>query len=240
MKQFLSILILLALGLTSFAQDFSQQKIKTLKGMGKIKQYLLTVDNVPDGYYSSVKVCAQIQKQFAGKNPTLAQIETFVKNKKQADDGIIIYAFSKRNLALLTQACNKQQTDCSYLYLAKLLFMHKKYKQVTELKQVNKYLLIYHKFLSYYFLGDKANTWKYGKKLFEDFYVANANAATEILTKMFNRRPIDLKDNQVAQFLKYIADKYPTPGSDFETWRSFMGFVGFRYKSATGKDLFTK
>jgi hypothetical protein len=35
-----------------------------------------------------------------------------------------------------------------------------------------------------------------------------------------------------------IGDKYPTPGTDFETWRGFMGFVGFRYKSITGKDLF--
>jgi hypothetical protein len=31
---------------------------------------------------------------------------------------------------------------------------------------------------------------------------------------------------------------YPIPGSDFNKWKTFMGFVGYKYKALTGKDLF--
>jgi hypothetical protein len=28
---------------------------------------------------------------------------------------------------------------------------------------------------------------------------------------------------------------YPIPGTDFNQWKSFMGFVGFKYKQLTKK-----
>ena len=56
----------------------------------------------------------------------------------------------------------------------------------------------------------------------------------------FNRKPSTVKNEDIVNFIKELADKYPTPGSNFDDWKGFMGFIGYKYKAITGKDLFNE
>lgn len=85
---------------------------------------------------------------------------------------------------------------------------------------------------------DNEKIWALGKSLFLDTYVPNANTAMRYIKSMFNRKPASVKDEEIVELLTKIGEKYPTPGTDFETWKGFMGFVGYKYKTITGKDLF--
>ncbi len=93
------------------------------------------------------------------------------------------------------------------------------------------------KFNAYYSSRDKKNTWETGVIYLLDDYRTPVDAMDK-LKKMFNRKPSDLPDQKVVEFLTDLADKYPTPGSNFDEWKGFMGFVGYKYKAITGKDLF--
>ena len=90
---------------------------------------------------------------------------------------------------------------------------------------------------AYYHSRDKKNTWETGVIYLLDDYRTPADAMDK-LKKMFNRKPSDLPDQKVVEFLTDLADKYPTPGSNFDEWKGFMGFIGYKYKAITGKDLF--
>ena len=65
-----------------------------------------------------------------------------------------------------------------------------------------------------------------------------AKDATKIIQNMFKYRPKTVTKQQQIAFLEQIAQMYPIPGTDFSQWKGFMGFVGFKYKALTGKDLF--
>lgn len=86
--------------------------------------------------------------------------------------------------------------------------------------------------------GDFEKAFNAGERLFLDTYVTSPKVAMNVITNMLNRVPESYDDARLANFLSKIGKKYPAPGSDFEEWKSFMGFIGYRYKSLTGKDLF--
>ena len=90
---------------------------------------------------------------------------------------------------------------------------------------------------AYYLSRDKKNTWETGVIYLLDDYRTPTDAMHRI-KQMFNRKPSDLPDQKVVEFLTDLADKYPTPGSNFDEWKGFMGFIGYKYKAITGKDLF--
>lgn len=77
-----------------------------------------------------------------------------------------------------------------------------------------------------------------GKNLFLDTYITSPNTAMTVITRMMNRVPDNYDDAKLADLLAKIGKKYPAPGADFEAWKGFMGFIGYRYKALTGKDLF--
>lgn len=86
--------------------------------------------------------------------------------------------------------------------------------------------------------GDVENAFKVGERLFLETYVTNPAVAMRTMTSMMNRVPASYDDAKLADLLAKIGKKYPAPGADFEAWKGFMGFVGYRYKAITGKDLF--
>jgi len=92
-------------------------------------------------------------------------------------------------------------------------------------------------FNAYYQKRDRENTWKTGVALLTDDYVT-PKVAMNTIKNMFNRKPASLKNEDIVAFLKELAEKYPTPGSNFDDWKGFMGFIGYKYKSITGQDLF--
>ena len=94
---------------------------------------------------------------------------------------------------------------------------------------------------SYYitYSTNKEKIWQYGKKaLLTDGGYENVNNATKIINKMFRYRPKTITKQQQIAFLDQLAQTYPIPGTDFNKWKGFMGFVGYKYKALTGKDLF--
>ena len=55
---------------------------------------------------------------------------------------------------------------------------------------------------------------------------------------MFKYRPNSITKEEQIKFLEQISQRYPIPGTDFNQWKGFMGFVGYKYKVLTGKELF--
>lgn len=86
--------------------------------------------------------------------------------------------------------------------------------------------------------GDIENAFKVGERLFLETYVTSPAVAMKVMTSMMNQVPASYDDAKLADLLAKIGKKYPAPGADFEAWKGFMGFVGYRYKALTGKDLF--
>ena len=94
-------------------------------------------------------------------------------------------------------------------------------------------------FNCYYQKRDKENAWKTGVVYLLDDYRTPAQALKTV-KDMFNRKPANIKNEDIVNFIKELADKYPTPGSNFDDWKGFMGFIGYKYKAITGKDLFNE
>lgn len=122
-------------------------------------------------------------------------------------------------------------------YMYNICGIPKDYAKAIEWADKAEELGLSAKFNAYYQSRDKKNTWETGVIYLLDDYRTPADAM-DILKKMFNRKPSDLPDQKVVEFLTDLADKYPTPGSNFDEWKGFMGFVGYKYKAITGKDLF--
>lgn len=122
-------------------------------------------------------------------------------------------------------------------YIYNICGIPKDYAKAIEWADKAEELGLAVKFNAYYQSRDKKNTWETGVIYLLDDYRTPADAM-DILKKMFNRKPSDLPDQKVVEFLTDLADKYPTPGSNFDEWKGFMGFVGYKYKAITGKDLF--
>ena len=81
--------------------------------------------------------------------------------------------------------------------------------------------------------------WKFSEQLLLTIPGCNdTNRCQTIIQDMFKYRPKSIKKEQQIVFLEQIAQMYPIPGTDFNQWKGFMGFVGFKYKALTGKDLF--
>ena len=86
--------------------------------------------------------------------------------------------------------------------------------------------------------GQTDKAFEVGVRLFLETYITSPKDAMDIMTNMMNRVPDSYDDAKLAELLAKIGKKYPAPGADFEAWKSFMGFIGYRYKTITGKDLF--
>ena len=69
--------------------------------------------------------------------------------------------------------------------------------------------------------------------------ISNPKVALNILNDMFKYIPNTITKEQQIALLETIAQKYPIPGTDFNQWKSFMGFVGYKYKALTGKELYS-
>ena len=75
-------------------------------------------------------------------------------------------------------------------------------------------------------------------KLTEEGGYTNPTVATQYIHTMFRYKPSNITKEQQIEFLSKLAQIYPIPGTDFNQWKPFMGFVGYKYKALTGKDLF--
>lgn len=157
----------------------------------------------------------------------------FNMKKFSMEDGI---KFGNTNL-VGTEHERKFYLLIAQRYMYNMCGIPKDYAKAIEWADKAEELGLPVKFDAYYSSRDKKNTWETGVIYLLDDYRSPEDAMDK-LKKMFNRKPSDLPDQKVVEFLTDLADKYPTPGSNFDEWKGFMGFIGYKYKAITGKDLF--
>ena len=81
--------------------------------------------------------------------------------------------------------------------------------------------------------------WNIGKKtLLCDGGFNSPKHCNSLVTQMFRYKPASITKEEQIEFLSKLAQMYPIPGTDFNQWKAFMGFVGYKYKALTGKELF--
>ena len=85
----------------------------------------------------------------------------------------------------------------------------------------------------------KSELWNAGKNLLlANGGLQNPKQANEIIVALFRYKATNVTKEQQIEFLSKLAEMYPIPGTDFNQWKPFMGFVGYKYKMLTGKQLF--
>ena len=254
MKNVFFALVCLFAGLTVCAAQFDYSTYQKT-ALNKRADYLRSCDVIKAGNPMTAKLqlAAMLQPLFkAGQKVTAQDIIKKAcelnPNYTAQSDAVLV-----ATIRTMSDVCTLEQTKAFYQTLKNKQFANwagreymahlhrkKKFAQILQL-QIPGDMNMYDtntKRLAAIRLKNRQKVWEYSVKMFDQFYVPNAKLAMDIIKKMFELRPKTVTNEQVAQFLKMIGDKYPTPGTDFETWRGFMGFVGFRYKSITGKDLF--
>lgn len=251
MKNVFFALVCLFAGLTVCAAQFDYKTYQKTD-FNKRGDYLRSCDVIKDrSVMAEMQLEAMLQPLFkAGQKVTAQDIikkacELNPNYTAQSDVVLAATIKTMSNVCTLGQTKafyqtlknNKQLSMVGQKYMYHL-YRHKKYTQVLQLQVQEDFTRTNIKYNAASRLKNRQKVWECGVKLFDQYYVPNATVAMNIIKRMFELRPKTVTNEQVAQFLKMIGDKYPTPGTDFETWRGFMGFVGFRYKSITGKDLF--
>lgn len=187
-----------------------------------------------DTYKAEVlKLCSNYKLSAESELAYNYLISCFSMNKFSMEDGI---KFGNTNL-VGTNYERYFYLLIAQKYIYNICGIPKDYAKAIEWADKAEELGLSVKFEAYYHSRDKKNTWETGVIYLLDDYRTPADAMDK-LKKMFNRKPSDLPDQKVVEFLTDLADKYPTPGSNFDEWKGFMGFVGYKYKAITGKDLF--
>lgn len=251
MKNVFFALVCLFVGLTVCAAQYDYDTYRKT-APSKRGDYLRSCDVIKTSTtMAQVQLVAMLQPLFkVGQKVTAQDIikKACELNPNYTAQSDVVLAAT---ITTMSNVCTLEQTKAFYQTLKNKqlpmankeymyhLYKNKKYTQVLQLQvQETTYTKTNIKYNAAIRLKNRQKVWECGVKLFDQYYVPNATIAMNIIKKMFGLRPKSVTNEQVAQFLKMIGDKYPTPGTDFETWRGFMGFVGFRYKSITGKDLF--
>ena len=87
---------------------------------------------------------------------------------------------------------------------------------------------------------NKEKIWKTGCQLLlnDGVGITDTQVAMLALSSVFRYKPSNITKEQQIELLSKLAQIYPIPGTDLNKWKGFMGFVGFKYKQLTGKDLF--
>ena len=87
--------------------------------------------------------------------------------------------------------------------------------------------------------GQKDKAFEVSQRLFLENRIDDPKKAMELLAKTMQSIPENYPDEKLADFFLKLGKKYPAPGANFEEWKGFMGYIGYRYKQITGKDLFS-
>lgn len=217
--------------------DFSKAPYFAFK-----RAYLIVSKNLMKGKDQAISFDtykAEVLKLCSNYKPSEAQLAytylsgCFLMKKFSMEDGI---KFGNTNL-VGTSHEKHFYLLIAQRYMDNMCDIPKDYAKAIEWADKAEEMGLSNKFEAYYLSRDKKNTWETGVIYLLDDYRDPADAMDK-LKKMFNRKPSDLPDQKVVEFLTDLADKYPTPGSNFDEWKGFMGFVGYKYKAITGKDLF--
>ena len=114
-------------------------------------------------------------------------------------------------------------------------------QQSKDLALKNKQLNSIHKdvLMPFFKTKDYITAWQISKNYLTKIGgISNPKTALNILNDMFKYMPNTITKEQQIALLETISQRYPVPGTDFAKWKAFMGFVGYKYKALTGKELF--
>ena len=124
--------------------------------------------------------------------------------------------------------------------LCRKYFKNKQYNQYVKLVEQQPIVLqdngIFSKLLT---LKKYETIYKAGQKLLlVQGGFNNPKFNTKLIQTMFRYKPATVTKQDQVKFIEKLAQIYPIPGTDFSQWKGFMGFIGYKYKALTGKDLF--
>lgn len=219
-KILLSILTIGSLFAVS-AAEYSSKEYKSLKTFKQQTQYAYNSTISED---SKTDVCHMIAylshvKKLKKSNLTIQQIDEAAKIFKD-------FCYYK-----------------TFLYEAYVKNGHIEYVQ-NKIKQdksgIEVSIVQYVLLERYIALKNKEKVWKVGCEflLNDGEGYNNVASATAALNSVFRFKPLTITKEQQIKFLSKLAEIYPIPGTDFNQWKGFMGFVGYKYKALTGKELF--
>ena len=203
------------------AAEYSTQHYKSLKTNKQKLQYAYNSTVSQD---SKTDVCHMIAylnhvKSLKNSNLTIQQIDNAAKIFKSFGYyKTFLYTAYVRN-GHLEYVQNKLKQDSSGIDL-------------TVLKSclLNRYIS----------QKNKEKIWKTGCQLLlnDGVGITDTQVAMLALSSVFRYKPSNITKEQQIELLSKLAQIYPIPGTDLNKWKGFMGFVGFKYKQLTGKDLF--
>ena len=211
MKKFLLIVAAIAATFSAFAEDFSIAKYKQLtkeKDRKLLFEYCYSATPTAESMKNSYQVQMAFQYYIRHVNKK--------PTKAQVDEFVSKYT------------TNKKFIYRAYAYAG---FIDEALQGCKDNK-IDEHLI---KMIRY----EKAEAWKVATKvLLLKGGITNTSKATKLIEDAFRYKPATVTKEQQIKFIEQLAQIYPIPGSDFGAWKGFMGFIGYKYKALTGKDLF--
>ena len=211
MKKFLLIVAAVAATFSAFAEDFSLAKYKQLikeKDRKLLFEYCYQATPTAE----SKKTIWQVQMAF----------QHYIRNINK-----------KPTKEQVEEFVGKYTTNKKFIYRAYALagFVDEALQGCKD-NQIDENII---KSIRY----KKAEAWNVATKvLLLKGGITNTNKATKLIEDAFRYKPATVTKEQQIEFIQKLAQIYPIPGTDFSKWKSFMGFIGYKYKALTSKDLF--
>ena len=229
MKKVLLLIAAVAASFSAIAEDFSMAKAKTLKGAA-YRDYVAN-SNVSKQF--TIKIGAQ-KIYHTNKNWTIQETNKLAEDIAKANPNLNVNELKDIYSSLIGVDVKPQYAS----YYIKYLMARKNYEKVIEVSQ--KYSLYDNNVLQSIKTLKKYDVlWEIGEKaLTKQGGYAFSEAATKLIQTMFRYKPATVTKQDQIKFIEQLAQIYPIPGTDFNKWKGFMGFIGYKYKALTGKDLF--
>ena len=226
-----------------FAEPFSKAKFDEIWKTRNLKQLRKYCQNAQPSSQSDAKHMNQCFAQYRSSKTRLNKQQ--ILQKTQNFKKVLSDAEYQRGLRLVYGLFGIEEqiaiNSSSSNYVKKRfhsgLIIFGDYKKALAFAQ--KYDLKQQKVDDARLLKDDNKYWKYAKQ-----YLTirggnnNPQENVKVITYMFRYKPQSVTKEQQIELLSKLAQIYPIPGTDFNKWKAFMGFVGFKYKALTGKDLF--
>ena len=264
MKKLLALTFLIGLGMSAVCGEvFDRAKEQALIKIYREKQqagandaaqarqewqnYLLTTElntDARDNYTQLYTIIENCFKESKISNPTAEQIDAKINELWKAEydpenrkELLRAHMYARHGLPEAIEKLNGGARYASPLWSGYIYA--KQYEKALE--TAVKYELWPNAFDAAKRLKEPAKIFEYGRKYFLNAYIATPAQASRALTDILRPNYTGVIDNEeIAEFLKEISMRYPAPDADMEAWRGFLGFVGYRYKTLTGQDLFVK
>ena len=210
MKKFLLFALCAVVSVSVFAKPYQTAQFKELKTVLEKEKYAVQADVSEQSNYNHMDFALRSLNR--GKKLTVEQINENAKRFKN---------LSCYNVVVANHYANNGH--------------EKEALQASSKNKTNVYMRLH----NYFCKKDKVKAWQYGYKTVINGGIGYTHEnVAKTVHQMFRYKPESITKEQQIEFLKKIAQIYPIPGTDFSKYKALMGFVGFKYKQLTGKELF--